>query len=139
MGCGASSQTSALETSPPDGQTAVEEDLSESGETASLAQSSLSYDLHPLIKEMKAPITFEVPGQNQDENGEAVSIIQAHPPRRLRRLEDEQINLSQEELERRHALAEQRRQEALRMRAQSARLSTAKGPRRQLLAPIANE
>lgn len=60
---------------------------------------------------MKAPITFEVPGQSPDDNGEVVSIIQSHPPRRLRRLEDEQINLSQEELERRHALAEQRRQE----------------------------
>ena len=59
---------------------------------------------------MKAPITFEVPGQNPDDNG-GVSIIQAHPPRRLRRLEDEQINLSAEEVERRHALAEQRRQE----------------------------
>lgn len=50
MGCGASNQTSALEASPPDGQTAVEEDLSESGETASIGQSSLSYDLHPPIK-----------------------------------------------------------------------------------------
>lgn len=111
---------------------------------------------------MKAPIAFEVPGQNPDEIGEGVSIIQAHPPRRLRRLEDEQVNLSAEEVERRHALAEQRRQEvvspieyfflkglvtkvycfiikALQMRVQSARLSTSKGPRRQLLAPITNE
>lgn len=62
---------------------------------------------------MKAPIAFEVPGQNPDEIGEGVSIIQAHPPRRLRRLEDEQVNLSAEEVERRHALAEQRRQEVV--------------------------
>lgn len=60
---------------------------------------------------MKAPVAFEVPGQNIDETGEVASIIQSHPPRRLRRLEDEQTNLSQEELERRHALAEQRRKE----------------------------
>lgn len=57
---------------------------------------------------MKAPIAFEVPGHHEEES---VSIIQSHPPRRLRRLEDEQTNLSQEELERRHALAEQRRKE----------------------------
>jgi hypothetical protein len=62
---------------------------------------------------MKAPITFEVPGKNPDDDGEGVSIIQAHPPRRLRRLEDEQINLSAEEVQRRHALAEQRRQEVI--------------------------
>lgn len=59
--------------------------------------------------EMKAPVAFEVPGH--EEADESVSIIQSHPPRRLRRLEDEQTNLSQEELERRHALAEQRRKE----------------------------
>lgn len=60
---------------------------------------------------MKAPIAFEVPGQHNDAE-EQESIIQAHPPRRLRRLEEEMIsNLSQEELERRHAKAEQRRQE----------------------------
>ena len=58
---------------------------------------------------MKAPIAFEVAGQETGESNE-VSIIQSHPPRRLRRLEDEQINLSQEEVDRRHALAEQRRQ-----------------------------
>nr|CAH0100713.1 unnamed protein product [Daphnia galeata] len=139
MGCGASNQTSALEDSSPNGRTTLEEELSESDETASLTHSSLSYEIQPApIKEMKAPITFEVPGQNPDDNG-GVSIIQAHPPRRLRRLEDEQINLSAEEVERRHALAEQRRQEALQMRVQSARLSTGRGPRRQLLAPIANE
>ncbi|EFX77731.1 hypothetical protein DAPPUDRAFT_105881 [Daphnia pulex] len=138
MGCGASNQTSALEDSSPNGRTSLDEELSESGETASLTHSSLSYELQPPqpIKEMKAPIAFEVPGQNPDEIGEGVSIIQAHPPRRLRRLEDEQVNLSAEEVERRHALAEQRRQE---MRVQSARLSTSKGPRRQLLAPITNE
>jgi len=66
-----------------------------------------------MFSEMKAPIAFEVPGQNLDDNGEGVSIIQSHPPRRLRRLEDEQVNLSAEEVERRHALAEQRRQEVV--------------------------
>lgn len=67
--------------------------------------------IESFILEIKAPVAFEVPKADEDEAAQADSIIQAHPPRRLRRLEDEQINLSQEELERRHALAEQRRLE----------------------------
>lgn len=64
------------------------------------------------FKDLKAPIAFEVPKTDGDGDVQpADSIIQAHPPRRLRRLEDEQINLTQEDVERRHALAEQRRQE----------------------------
>lgn len=62
--------------------------------------------------EVKAPIAFEVPGQDgEDHNAERVSIIQTHPPKRLRRLEDDQINISTDELARRQALAEKRRSE----------------------------
>lgn len=50
-------------------------------------------------------MAFEVPGKEGDEKD---SIIQLHPPRRLRRLEDEIIP-TPEEIARRQALADQRR------------------------------
>jgi hypothetical protein len=52
-----------------------------------------------------------VPGADDidDMNNGKISIIKSHPPKRLRRLEDEQTELSQAELERRQAEAEQRR------------------------------
>ena len=61
------------------------------------------------VSEVKAPIAFEVSGHEGDKPNPD-SIIQAHPPRRLRRLEDEQV-LSPEEVAKRLALAEQRRNE----------------------------
>ena len=62
------------------------------------------------FSEVKPPIAFEVTASDE-ENGE--SIIKAHPPKRFVRLEDEQYNLSQDEIERRQALAEQRRTEVI--------------------------
>ena len=63
-----------------------------------------------IVTEVKAPIAFEVTGTDE-ENGD--SIIKSHPPKRFVRLEDEQYNLSQDEIEKRQALAEQRRTEVI--------------------------
>lgn len=58
---------------------------------------------------MKAPVAFEVSGED-GETPKGDSIIKAHPPRRLRRLGDEQT-LTPEEVANRLALADQRRNE----------------------------
>jgi len=82
---------------------------------------------------IQAPVSFMVPAEENDANSDETSnsIIKAHPPKRFKRLEDEMLMLTQEELQRRHNEAEQRRNAILELRVRSARLSTQKGLRRQ--------
>ena len=60
---------------------------------------------------LKAPVAFEVARTDGDGSKDsASSIIESHPPRRIRRLEDEpHSNLSWEEVHRRQSAAEKRR------------------------------
>ncbi len=60
---------------------------------------------------IQAPVSFMVPAEENDANSDETSnsIIKAHPPKRFKRLEDEMLMLTQEELQRRHNEAEQRR------------------------------
>lgn len=60
--------------------------------------------------EMKSPVAFEVSRQ-EDEESETISVIQAHPPRRFRRMEEHHPSLSREEVERKQFEADTRRRE----------------------------
>ncbi|XP_022194063.2 uncharacterized protein LOC111051809 [Nilaparvata lugens] len=67
-------------------------------------------------------LAFEVP-LDDDEGGDDPSLIKKHPPKRLQRLEDQPPppNLTHEMLEEKLAEAEQRRQQILNQRIQSAK------------------
>ncbi|XP_049806682.1 uncharacterized protein LOC126249073 [Schistocerca nitens] len=59
------------------------------------------------------PLAFEVPVTTE-------SLIRRHPPRRLKRLEDQQLPLTHQLLDEKQAEAEQRRHQILTQRVQSA-------------------
>ncbi|XP_067013232.2 factor associated with metabolism and energy [Anabrus simplex] len=60
------------------------------------------------------PMAFEVIVNNE-------SLIRKHPPRRLQRLEDQQVTLTHQLLDEKQAEAEQRRNQILTQRVQSAK------------------
>ena len=62
--------------------------------------------------QMKQPMAFEVPRQD-DEESETLSIIQSHPPRRFRRIEEDHHNISREEVEQKYFEADTRRRQVL--------------------------
>ena len=59
---------------------------------------------------MKTSIAFEIPAKDEEQPA-GESIIQSHPPKRFRRLEDDQNDKSRQEIEQRQAEAERRRKE----------------------------
>merc|ERR1711962_485045 len=62
---------------------------------------------------------FEVPATNSE------SLVKRHPPLRFRKLEDQQVELSQEMINLKQAEAEKRRSAFMTQRAKSARASSA--------------
>jgi len=64
-------------------------------------------------------LAFEVPGEPQE------SLVRRHPPLRFRKLEDQQVELSQEMINLKQAEAEKRRSAFMTQRAKSARASSA--------------
>lgn len=64
-------------------------------------------------------LAFEVPGEPKE------SLVRRHPPLRFRKLEDQQVELSQEMINLKQAEAEKRRSAFMTQRAKSARASSA--------------
>ncbi|XP_049847524.1 uncharacterized protein CCDC198-like, partial [Schistocerca gregaria] len=73
----------------------------------------LAPDTPPPKPAVAQPLAFEVPVTTE-------SLIRRHPPRRLKRLEDQQLPLTHQLLDEKQAEAEQRRHQILTQRVQSA-------------------
>ncbi|CAL8103346.1 unnamed protein product [Orchesella dallaii] len=82
------------------------------------------------------PVAFEVPAE------EDASLIKKHPPRRLRQLEErptEATSVTQEALEEKVALANERRNQVLHQRVASARTKSARAGGRVRRTPLDSE
>lgn len=67
-------------------------------------------------------LAFEVPADDDEEGGE--SLVRRHPPLRFRKLEDNQVEMSQEMINLKQAEAEKRRSAIMSERVKSARITS---------------
>ncbi|XP_075227583.1 uncharacterized protein LOC142328025 [Lycorma delicatula] len=122
MGCGASKATSVA---PADSNFPIPKTNNPNNSAthvSPLSSGNMSDDEISISARASQGLAFEVPLHDDSEDNNSSSLIKKHPPKRLQRLEDQQITpLTHELLDEKQAEAEQRRQQILSQRVQSAK------------------